>query len=137
MVDKSQRFILWFDEIGMEDVPLVGGKSASLGEMIRRAKVPVPYGFATTALAYRHFVEKTGIREKISEVLSQLKDPNDTATLQRVGSTVRRIIKEAKMPEDLEKMIRRFYEELGRRSGEKEPFVAIRSSATEIGRAHV
>jgi pyruvate,water dikinase len=130
MVDKPQRFILWFDEIGMEDVPLVGGKSASLGEMIRRAKVPVPYGFATTALAYRHFIEKAGIREKISEILSQLKDPNDTATLQRIGSTVRSIIKESKMPEDLEKMIRRFYEELGNRSGEKEPFVAIRSSAT-------
>lgn len=130
MVDKSQRFILWFDEIGMEDVPLVGGKSASLGEMIRRAKVPVPYGFATTALAYRHFIEKAGVREKISEVLGQLKDPNDTVTLQKVGSTIRRIIKEAKMPEDLEKMIRRFYEELGKRSGEKEPFVAIRSSAT-------
>ena len=55
--DKTQKFILWFDETGIEDVPLVGGKNASLGEMIQKTGVPVPYGFSLTAYAYRHFIK--------------------------------------------------------------------------------
>lgn len=130
MIDKSQRFILWFNEIGMQDVPLVGGKSASLGEMIQRAQVPVPGGFATSASAYEYFIEKAQLKDKISEILSQLKDSNDTQLLQKIGSQIRQLIKDAQIPEDLDKMIRRFYDELGLKLGEKNPFVAIRSSAT-------
>ncbi|MEM2906206.1 MAG: phosphoenolpyruvate synthase [Candidatus Bathyarchaeia archaeon] len=130
MSEAGEKYILWFDEIGKEQVPQVGGKSASLGEMYRRTKVPVPYGFATTAAAYRHFIEEAGLKEKLAEALAELKDPNDTQTLQRVGKTIRRMIVEAKMPQDLEEQIKEDYRELARRYGADDPFVAIRSSAT-------
>jgi len=84
-VSKEEKFVLWFDELGREEVPLVGGKSASLGEMTSKTKVPVPYGFATTATAYRYFVEKAGLKERIAKVLEELTDPEDTPTLQKVG----------------------------------------------------
>lgn len=129
-MSKEEKFVLWFDEIGSEDVPIVGGKSASLGEMIRRTKVPVPYGFATTAHAYRYFIEKAGIKQKIADALKDLKDPNDTLTLQRTGESIRKIISESTMPQDLEQSIENAYSKLAEKTGETNPFVAIRSSAT-------
>ena len=130
MSTKADKFVLWFDELGNKDVPLVGGKSASLGEMTSKTKVPVPYGFATTALAYRHFLEGTHLDVKLKEILKELVDPNDTRTLQKVGKAIRATIVQAEMPEDLAKEIRAAYTELSKRSGIKEPFVAVRSSAT-------
>jgi pyruvate,water dikinase len=130
MSTKADKFILWFDELGNKDVPLVGGKSASLGEMTSKTKVPVPYGFATTALAYRHFLEETHLDVKLKEILKELVDPNDTRTLQKVGKAIRATIVQAEMPEDLVEDIRAAYTELSKRSGIKEPFVAVRSSAT-------
>ncbi|MBS7624436.1 phosphoenolpyruvate synthase [Candidatus Bathyarchaeota archaeon] len=130
MSEKKGKYVLWFDEIGMEDVPLVGGKSASLGEMTRRTGVPVPYGFATTAEAYRYYIRANKLDEKIAEILKDLKDPNDTQTLQRVGARIRSLIASAEMPKDLEEEIVKAYEELARRIGERDPFVAVRSSAT-------
>jgi len=129
-LEPSDALILWFDEIGMEDVPRVGGKSASLGEMTRRTGVPVPYGFATTAEAYRYFIKWNRLEEKISEILTQLKDPNDTQTLQKVGKTIREVITNSQMPPDLESAIKEAYKELGNKINEPEPFVAVRSSAT-------
>ncbi|OYT64430.1 phosphoenolpyruvate synthase [Candidatus Bathyarchaeota archaeon ex4484_205] len=129
-MESSDALILWFDEIGMEDVPRVGGKSASLGEMTRRTGVPVPYGFATTAEAYRYFIKWNRLEEKISEILTQLKDPNDTQTLQKVGKTIREVITNSQMPPDLESAIKEAYKELGNKINEPEPFVAVRSSAT-------
>jgi len=129
-LESSDALILWFDEIGMEDVPRVGGKSASLGEMTRRTGVPVPYGFATTAEAYRYFIKWNRLEEKISEILTQLKDPNDTQTLQKVGKTIREVITNSQMPPDLESAIKEAYKELGNKINEPEPFVAVRSSAT-------
>lgn len=129
-MEPSDALILWFDEIGMEDVPRVGGKSASLGEMTRRTGVPVPYGFATTAEAYRYFIKWNRLEEKISEILTQLKDPNDTQTLQKVGKTIREVITNSQMPPDLESAIKEAYKELGNKINEPEPFVAVRSSAT-------
>ncbi len=114
----------------MEDVPLVGGKSASLGEMTRRTGVPVPYGFATTAKAYRQYIKKNRLDHKMAEILEEIKDPNDTKTLQSVGARVRKIVATAKMPPSLEKEIVAAYEELSKKAGEKDPFVAVRSSAT-------
>jgi len=127
---SNKKYIVWFDEIGKEDIPLVGGKSASLGEMIRRTNVPVPYGFATTAHAYRRFLEEAELTEHINEALKKLKDPNDTSTLQKIGEYVRKLVYESKMPPDLERAIKDAYMKLGERVGEKNPFVAIRSSAT-------
>jgi len=122
--------MLWFDEIGKEDVPLVGGKSASLGEMTSKTKVPIPYGFALTAGAYRLFLKKNGLDRKIADSLKALRDPNDTATLQKVGAEIRKIINSAPMPKELEKVIVDAYQELAAREKVKNPFVAIRSSAT-------
>jgi pyruvate,water dikinase len=123
--------MLWFDEIGKQDVPVVGGKSASLGEMTSKTKVPVPYGFALTADAYRLFLRKNGLEKKIGDALKPLKDPNDTQTLQMVGAQIRKLITTAPMPPELEKIIVNAYEELAAHEKVKKPFfVAIRSSAT-------
>ncbi|HUU79932.1 MAG TPA: PEP/pyruvate-binding domain-containing protein, partial [Acidobacteriota bacterium] len=72
---NDKRFILWFDEIGIEDVPSVGGKNASLGEMYQKLNsqgIRVPNGFAITASAYRHFLKFAGIEEEIKKVLKDL-----------------------------------------------------------------
>jgi len=132
MVSSSGQdaLVLWFDEISKGDVPLVGGKSASLGEMTSKTKVPVPYGFALTAEAYRLFLKKNGLDRKIADALKPLKDLNDTATLQKVGAAIRKMINSAPMPKELEKVIVDAYQELSAREKVKNPFVAIRSSAT-------
>ncbi len=127
---KQKALMLWFEDIQKEDVPLVGGKSASLGEMTSKTKVPVPYGFALTAEAYRLFLKKNGLDGKIAEIIKSLTDPDDTENLQRIGTKIRRLINSSPMPEELEKVIRDAYQELSTRQKVKNPFVAIRSSAT-------
>jgi len=130
MTDKSKALVLWFDDIGIEDVPLVGGKSASLGEMTRRTGVPVPYGFATTAEAYRLYIAKNKLDVKMREILGEIKDSNDTRVLQGIGARVRKLIATANMPPELEKEILASYKALADKVHEKDPFVAVRSSAT-------
>ena len=127
---KVDDLVLWFDEINKEDVAVVGGKSASLGEMTSRTKAPVPYGFATTAHAYRHFIEKSGLKEKIAALLSQLEDVEDSRRLREVTAAIRQEIMAASMPGDLAEAISNAYQELAKRAGENLPFVAVRSSAT-------
>jgi pyruvate,water dikinase len=124
------KLMLWFEQIGRQDVPLVGGKSASLGEMTSKTKVPVPYGFALTADAYRLFIAESGLEKKIAEALVPLKDPDDTETLQKVGAQIRQMMNSAPMPKALEKVIVDSYGELSAHENVKNPFVAIRSSAT-------
>ncbi len=120
----------WFDEIGKQDVALVGGKSASLGEMTSRTKIPIPYGFALTAEAYRLFLRENGLEDMMADALELLKDPNDTPTLQKVGAEIRHLITSAEIPKELEKIIVDSYERLAVHEKVKNPFVAIRSSAT-------
>jgi len=127
---RDESLILWFDKIGVEDVPLVGGKSASLGEMTRKTKVPVPMGFATTARAFWLFIERNNLRGKIGSILSGLADPNDTATLRRIGKEIRESIVQAKMPDELRDLISSSYKQLEKAVGQENPYVAIRSSAT-------
>lgn len=132
---KEERFVLWFDELRNTDVALVGGKSASLGEMTSQTKVPVPYGFATTAAAFNYFIEKTNLRARIQEILSELTDPEDSQKLQEVGARLRELIKTTRMPLELEEDFKKAYRELARKyqqeTGTNElPFVAVRSSAT-------
>jgi len=127
---KKEKFVLWFDEIGIEDVPSVGGKSASLGEMTQRTGVPVPFGFATTAKAFFHYLTFNQIDKKMPEILEEIKDSNDTKILQSVGARLRKMIATADMPTDLEKEIVDAYAALAKKVGEKAPFVAVRSSAT-------
>ncbi|MEM2087515.1 MAG: phosphoenolpyruvate synthase [Thermoproteota archaeon] len=128
--EKSKKYVLWFNEIGIEDVPLVGGKSASLGEMLQKTGVPVPNGFATTAEAYRYFIKYNNLEKKIADALSELKDPNDTKTLQNIGARIRKMVVEAKMPPEIESEIKKYYAQLEKEVKQKNPFVAVRSSAT-------
>lgn len=130
MLNKTTSMVLWFDDINKEDVPLVGGKSASLGEMTSRTQVPVPYGFATTAHAYRYFIEKTGLGEKIAALIAELDDVEDSRKLRDVTAEIRQAIMGAHMPAELAAEIAAAYRELAKKAGEANPYVAVRSSAT-------
>lgn len=130
MDKRENAYVLWFDELRREDVALVGGKSSSLGELTSATHVPVPYGYATTANAYRYFMEATGTNKKIHELLDQLDDVEDSAELLDVCAKIREAIVSAEMPADLADAIGDAYEELAKKTGRADPFVAVRSSAT-------
>ena len=127
----EEVFIKWFEELKIEDVPSVGGKNASLGEMIRSLEekgVSVPGGFAVTAYAYKYTIEKAGVDKQIKEILSDL-DTHDVNNLAERGKKIRELIKNTPLPSDLEKDIRKHYQEMEGRYG-KNVDVAVRSSAT-------
>ena len=124
-------YIAWFDEIGKNDVLLVGGKNASLGEMYKNLSskgIRVPYGFAVTTHAYKYFIEKAGIKNEIEELLKDI-DAKDVKKLMEYGNRIREMIENAEMPPDLENEILRAYEKLEEIYG-KNIEVAVRSSAT-------
>ncbi|MBU4298256.1 MAG: phosphoenolpyruvate synthase [Desulfobulbaceae bacterium] len=124
-------FILWFDDIGIEDVPMVGGKNASLGEMYQKLTskgVAVPHGFAITAYAYRYLLEKAGIEAAIRDILSDL-DTHDMKNLSERGEKVRDIIRTAEFPDDLRQEIIAAYKKMEAEYGPSVD-VAVRSSAT-------
>jgi pyruvate,water dikinase len=126
-----EEFSKWFEDIGINDVPSVGGKNASLGEMIRNLAekgVNVPSGFAVTAYAYKYMIEKAGVDAKIREILSDL-NTHDVQNLAERGQKVRNLIKNTSIPSDLEENIRQRYREMEKRYG-KDVDVAVRSSAT-------
>ena len=130
MSSKETRFVLWLDEVRKEDTPLVGGKNANLGEMVA-AGIPVPPGFAVTAYAFKYFLEKTGLGEKIYEMLRKL-DVNNTRELEETTRKIREMILAQPMPPEVEEEIKKYYYELARKLG-LEPSklrVAVRSSAT-------
>ncbi|MCR4300119.1 MAG: phosphoenolpyruvate synthase, partial [Sulfuricaulis sp.] len=127
----DMRYIRTFSELGMDDVPMVGGKNASLGEMFRHLSaegVRVPDGFATTAEAYRHFLEHNHLTERIQQRLQGVSS-NDLAQLERVGAEIRGWIFDAHLPPDLIEEITAAYRNLAGGNG-SEPEVAVRSSAT-------
>ena len=128
---KEKKFILWFNEIWIEDVPLVWGKNASLGEMYTNLTpkgVNIPNGFAITAYAYRYLLEQTWAQEKIKEILSDL-NTEDMDNLAERGAKVRRLIKNLEFPDDLRKAIIDSYKKMEEMYG-KNIDVAVRSSAT-------
>jgi pyruvate,water dikinase len=128
---RSDQLIRWFDEIGLEDVPLVGGKNASLGEMYRCLKadgVRVPYGFAITATAYRDFLRESGCESRIAEQLKGL-DTRDLQDLRARGKAIRTALLEAPLSSGLRSSIVAAYERLCRDYGPNTD-VAVRSSAT-------
>ena len=130
-VGSAASMIKRFDDIGIENIPLVGGKNASLGEMRRALTskgVPVPDGFATTATAYWHFLETSGLASLIDDALSGL-DITDIRELQARSARIRGAIVSAKLPEDLKLEIHAAYEQLCASAGEIVA-VAVRSSAT-------
>jgi pyruvate,water dikinase len=123
--------VVWFEQLGRADVPFVGGKNASLGEMVRHLTpqgVRVPSGFATTADAYWRFVEANGLREIMASHLADV--AGGKAPLAEAGTAIRRAFVQAAWPADLAEAITSSYRELSRRSGKTDADVAVRSSAT-------
>lgn len=130
MSSRDTANVLWFNELHREDVNLVGGKSSSLGEMTSSMDVPVPYGFATTARAYRYFMHQTKLNDKVNALLESIKDYENSDELHTTCQQIRDLIISATMPEDLANDIKQAYAELAKKMGQDDPFVAIRSSAT-------
>ena len=130
-ITMEEVFIKWFEDLTIRDVPLVGGKNASLGEMIKNLGekgVSVPGGFAVTAYAYKYMIEKAGVDKKIMEILSDL-NTHDVKNLAERGKKIRELIQKTPIPKELEDDIRNHYKEMEKRYG-KNVDVAVRSSAT-------
>ncbi|WP_028583059.1 phosphoenolpyruvate synthase [Desulfogranum mediterraneum] len=127
----DKELILWFDQITIDDVPMVGGKNASLGEMYQKLDsqgVSVPNGYAITAYAYQYLLKEAGVEAAIEEALEGL-DTHDLHNLQERGAKVREIIRTAKFPLDLREAIIAAYRKMEDEYGEGVD-VAVRSSAT-------
>jgi len=122
---KSEKLILWFEEVGKRDLPYVGGKGSNLGEMYQNG-IPVPNGFCVTAQAYYDFIKKTSLKQKILTELSGL-DVSDSKALNKASKNIKTAILGAEMPDELKKEIVDNYHEL---SGGTDRKVAVRSSAT-------
>ncbi|MCX8075701.1 MAG: pyruvate, water dikinase [Aquificaceae bacterium] len=126
------KYLVWLDEVGIEDILLVGGKNASLGEMIRNLSsmgVRVPYGFVVTSKAYYEFIKFNHLEEEIKNVLKGL-DPKDVEDLARRGHQIRELIKGGEFPKEIEEGIKEYYAKLSERYSSFAVDVAVRSSAT-------
>jgi len=126
------KYIKFFEEISLADIPEVGGKNASLGEMVQHLApqgVKLPNGFATTSDAYRYFLQSTGLSERIGKELEGL-DVHDVKDLERRGAKLRSMITDADLPEDFGQEIQDGYRKLGEICGHENLVVAVRSSAT-------
>ncbi len=144
----GKKFVVWFDEVDKNDIPLVGGKGANLGEMVN-SNFPIPYGFIITSKAYFYFIEKNKLKDKILSILKNLNYENHHE-LQQVSSEIKKLIRNAHIPDNLINQIYYYYEHLlakeeaffNKKSSSinyalskiktiySPPFVAIRSSAT-------
>ncbi|GIU10560.1 phosphoenolpyruvate synthase [Shewanella morhuae] len=125
-----QQYVLWYQELGMGDVNLVGGKNASLGEMISNlanAGVQVPGGFATTSYAFNEFLEQSGVNQKIYDILATL-DVDDVNALAKVGAQIRQWVIDTPFQPAFEQAIREAYDKLAAETSEAS--FAVRSSAT-------
>jgi len=130
MIAKTEKMILWFDELRKDDIPLVGGKNANLGEMIS-AGIPVPPGFAITAYTYQQFITTTGIAERIYKIINDnVKDINDPKEYELASEQIRKLIETTAMPVDTIAAIKDSYKKLNKQIGSSKVFVAVRSSAT-------
>jgi len=128
----KKKYVLWFKEINIKDVPIVGGKNASLGEMYRNLSkkgVNIPNGFAVSAQAYFYFLKKGKIKKAIQNILSEF-NPKSIKSLQETGKTIRKLILETSLPEDLKKDIIKNYKKLCKIYKQDDLDVAVRSSAT-------
>jgi len=120
-VSKVRKGVVWFGEVDKRDLSLVGGKGANLGEMTK-AGIPVPPGFIVTTEGYFQFLEKSGLKEQIEEMLKPL-DSNDGEQLDQIAASIKKLITEAEIPKSVAEEIRESYRRLG-------GLVAVRSSAT-------
>ena len=126
-----QEFVIWYENLGMHDVNRVGGKNASLGEMISNlanAGVQVPGGFATTAYAFNQFLEQSGVNERIYQLLDGL-DVDDVTALAKAGAQIRQWVIDTPFQPELEQAIREAYQQLHPDAAQDVSF-AVRSSAT-------
>lgn len=130
MSRDENDLILWFEEVGKEDVSKVGGKNANLGELITKAKVPVPPGFSITTYAYKKFLEDTNIKNKVFKILEKA-DTKDFQQLEEASNKIRQLIESTPIPEEIQEAIMKSYDELAKRVKEKEPLVAVRSSTPQ------
>ncbi|MEA2089982.1 MAG: phosphoenolpyruvate synthase [Thermoproteota archaeon] len=126
----KEKLILWFNNLGKEDVPLVGGKVANLGEMIQ-AGIPVPPGFAVTAQAYEKFIIDTGIAEKMYKILEETAtDIDNPKQFEGASQKVRELIESTPILKEIANAIEKAYQKLNGQAGVNPPLVAVRSSAT-------
>lgn len=120
-MEKDRKNLVWFEDVDKNDLPLVGGKGANLGELTK-AGIPVPPGFIVTTVSYFNFLEEAGLREEMGNILEPL-NPDDTEQLLQISTKIKDVITSAEMPQDIADEIREAYRELG-------GLVAVRSSAT-------
>src|SRR3990170_890280 len=108
----TEDSVVWLEEVGKEDIAIVGGKGASLGEMLR-AELPVPRGFAVTAQAFRRFIDENGINDELFGSL----DVDNADILRDAEKKAKKVIMDAKMPPDIDNSIRSKYQEMCKREG--------------------
>ncbi len=128
---KQEKFVLWFENLSSDDLSIVGGKNASLGEMIKTLKnrnIRVPDGFATTTKAYWKFIDENKIEEKLNRMLDDYQ--KDKKSLKETGKAIRKLFNDGNMPEEVARDIREAYVELSKRYNADAADVAVRSSAT-------
>jgi pyruvate, water dikinase len=129
-VSSKRDLVSWFETLRVTDIPLVGGKNASLGEMIN-AGLPVPPGFAVTAYAYEKFLEETHLVDKIYQIINEvITDKDDPKLYDTASKKIREIIEKTAVPQSIQNAIIAAYKEMNKRLKLKETFVAVRSSAT-------
>lgn len=130
---QSMKYIQWFKDIRMKDVPSVGGKNASLGEMVSQLSakgILIPDGFAITADGYWHYIDSNNLREPIANIMKQLTNIENLDALERVGSQVRQLIEQGTIPADMQQEIVTAYHALSQEYNQENCDVAVRSSAT-------
>ncbi|QWK19144.1 MAG: pyruvate, water dikinase [Hydrogenobacter thermophilus] len=128
----AKRYLVWLDEVSIEDIPLVGGKNASLGEMIKNLSqlgINIPYGFVVTSEAYYEFVRYNQLEEEIKSILKGLNTSN-VEDLARRGHQIRELIRGGEFPKEVEDLIKEYYSKLSERYRSFAVDVAVRSSAT-------
>ena len=126
----AKKYILWFDEISKKDIPLVGGKNASLGEMFNQLSkkgINIPYGFAFTTQSYWYFLKKNQIEKKLKKIFEDF-EPKSLKSLKETGQKARNLILRGEFPEDLKREILLAYQRLSSFYKEKNLRVAVRSS---------
>lgn len=131
MTSGNGEMVIWFGEAGRGDVGRIGGKNSSLGEMIQALKphgIAVPDGFSTTSDAYWQFLDHNGLKARIADELAAYKEGH--LSLSQAGGRIRAAFLEGRWPDDLAAEIRRYYRDLGKRMGQENLPVAVRSSAT-------
>ncbi|MBW2072494.1 MAG: phosphoenolpyruvate synthase [Deltaproteobacteria bacterium] len=129
MISKAEAGIIWLEDLRKEDVALVGGKNANLGELSGVVGAPVPPGFAVTGRLYRDFMDGARLTARVAAILEGL-DSNELEELMKASEAIRKMIEETAIPEEVQQQILGAYDELGQRCRKKDVLVAVRSSAT-------